>query len=71
MQYSCVIREVAQSRMRLRNAACGSALILIYLQALPELFISPTRLPPQQSLEIAAWKDLARHAAFAQPLYYF
>jgi hypothetical protein len=53
--------------MRLRNAACGFA--LIYLQALPELFISPTKLP-QQSLEQAAWKDLARHAAFAQPLYF-
>jgi hypothetical protein len=51
--------------MQLRNAACGFA--LIYLHALPELFISPTRLP-QQSLEKAAWKDLARHAAFAQPL---
>jgi hypothetical protein len=61
------IREVAQSPMRLRNAACGFA--LIYLQVLLELFISPTRLP-QQSLEKAVWKDLACHAAFAQPLYY-
>ena len=50
---------------RLRNAVCEFA--LIYLQALPELFISPTRLPGQ-SLEIAAWKDLVRHAAFVQPL---
>jgi hypothetical protein len=53
--------------MQLRNAACGFA--LIYLQVLPELFISPTRLP-QHSLEKAAWKDLVRHVAFAQPLYY-
>jgi hypothetical protein len=52
--------------MQLRNAACGFA--LIYLHALPELFISPTRLP-QQSLEKAAWKDLARHAAFVSILF--
>ncbi|KAJ7831605.1 hypothetical protein B0H14DRAFT_3713286 [Mycena olivaceomarginata] len=49
----------------LRNAACGLALVCI--QAPPELFISPTGLP-QQSLKKAAWKDLARHAAFVQPL---
>ncbi|KAJ7838398.1 hypothetical protein B0H14DRAFT_3459427 [Mycena olivaceomarginata] len=45
-------------------AACGA---LVCLQPPPEPFISPTGFP-QQSLEKAARKDLARHAAFAQPL---
>jgi hypothetical protein len=51
--------------MRLHNAARGFELVCS--QEPPELFISPTGLP-QQSLKKAAWKDLARHAAFAQPL---
>jgi hypothetical protein len=48
----------------LHIAACGA---LVCLQPPPEPFISPTGFP-QQSLEKAARKDLARHAAFVQPL---
>jgi hypothetical protein len=61
VHFSAIVENLLLER--LRNAACGFA--LIYLQALPELFISPTRLP-QQSLEIATWKDLARHV-FSSP----